>query len=100
MDILQYDLDYVPDFDMSQETVVTAVEEFAREALEAGGRVLWWMSPPCDPWCSWQIINVKALGEDFRKQLEKRRKQSLTIINLFAKAVRQLIMTSKIYDRK
>ena len=42
-----------------------------------------WGSIPCNPWSSWQRLNLKRLGPEFRRRLMAQRLESKTLLQFF-----------------
>ena len=49
----------LPDHDLRQFAVVSAVQEEIEARSAAGKRSVLWVSLPRTPWCTWQHVNVK-----------------------------------------
>ena len=61
------------------------VQQQLREALSSRDLhgVDLWGSLPCDPWSSWQRLNLQRLGPEFRRKLMQRRRESKQLLKFF-----------------
>jgi len=80
----------LPKHDISQEVTIEAVKRTVKILKSEDFEVIYWISVPCSPWCTWQRVNLKVV-DDYQKVLEEKRRESLTLVN----SVKKMIENSK-----